>query len=195
MDQAGYRQFLQTRKLSNEQIEQSVAMVVRFEAYLSNCQPPSTLELASAEQALAFVDLLIDDGQNSFLDLAAVARYGYFSKNYAIYIAILELVDGSEALEGMYNKAGEVLGEEKRQALFAGIELPPLGVSNAEKAHLMRTVMQRLDATTEDQERNALFADSFRDLQEAYYLEDKKHYAEIGDFDEFLETKRRELIA
>ncbi len=37
--------------------------------------------------------------------------------------------------------------------------------------------------------------DSFRDLQDATYLGDKQQYAEIGNFDIYLETKRREFIA
>jgi len=48
MDQQGYRRFLQTRKLSDDQIEQHIAIVLRFEAFLSSCQSPTTLEQASA---------------------------------------------------------------------------------------------------------------------------------------------------
>ena len=195
MDREGYRQLLQTRGLSQEQIEQSIAIVEGFEAYLGGRQPASSLERASAEEALAYVSLLTFEGRNSFLELAAVGRYGYLCKNYPVYVAILELLDGSEALEGMHRRVGDELGEAGQRAIFAGITMPPLGLPNSEKASLTRTVMQRLEACAGEQALDAIFAGSFRDLQEVYYLDDKQRYADIGDFDTFLETKRQEFIA
>lgn len=194
MDREGYLQLLQTRRLSQEQIEQSIAVVEGFEAYLGGRQPASSLERASAEEALAYVSLLTSEGRNSFLELAAVGRYGYLCKNYPVYVAILELLDGSEALEGMHRRVGDVLGEAGQRAIFAGITLPPLGLPNSEKASLTRTVMQRLEACADEQALDAIFAGSFRDLQEAYYLDDKQRYANIGDFDRYLEMKRQEFM-
>ncbi len=158
MEREGYRRLLQTRGLSDEQIEQSIEIVERFEVILGNRQPPATLETASAQDTLDYVDQLNAEGKNSFFELAAVARYGYMCKNYDVYLPILELLDGSEALAGMHRRAGEVLGEEKRRAIFAGIDLPPLGMPNTEKARLTRTVMQRLEDCMDENESNALFA-------------------------------------
>jgi hypothetical protein len=112
-----------------------------------------------------------------------------------VYIAILELLDGSEVLEEMYNRVGEVMGQETRQAIFAGTQLPGLGVPNAQKSRLMREVMQNLEGCADEQKLSLIFMDSFRDLQDGSYLDDKMQYEEIGDFDEYLELKRKEFIA
>lgn len=195
MDQPGFEQFLQTRRLSVEQIAQHVATVAGFETFLNGRLPPLTLEQADAAATQAFVDQLIAQGANTWDNLVTVARYGRFIKNNVVYVAILELLDGGEAMEGMYRKVGEVVGAERRDAIFAGLELPPLGLANRDKARLTRTVMERLGQLVDAETCRQIFSDSFRELPEAGYLEDKKRYWEIGNFDQFLELKRQENIA
>jgi hypothetical protein len=195
MDKEGFYNFLQTRNLSDEQVEQQVAAVERFEAFLQAMQPPNQLEGASAEAARAFVDRLIAEGNNTENNLLALARYGRFIKNHILYVAILELLDGAEVLEGMYRKVGQVLGEQMRHAIFGEIALPPLGIPNQEKARITQVVMERLENQVDNETYRQIFSDSFRDLGDAGYLPDKTLYEEIGDFDRFLEVKRQQFIA
>ncbi len=114
MNIEGFRQFLLPRQLSDGRVEQYILIVSRFETYITRLKPPMTLENASGEAAQAFVDQLITEDGNSDDNLVALARYGYFCKNNALYVAVLELLDGEEAFAGMYRKAGEVIGEERR---------------------------------------------------------------------------------
>ncbi|MBN2148764.1 MAG: hypothetical protein JW726_15355 [Anaerolineales bacterium] len=195
MDTQGFMQFLQTRKLSDEQMAQHIAIVAQFESYLSTLTPPISLETASAEATQAFVDRLIAAGDNNYDNLLALARYGRFCRNNALYVAILELLDGAEAFEGMYRKVGEVAGAEIRDKVFAQAPVPPLGISSQQKARLTQVVMERLERIVDDETRARIFSDSFRDLADEYYLEDKDKYWEIGNFDTFLEMKRQEFIA
>jgi hypothetical protein len=90
---------------------------------------------------------------------------------------------------------GQVVGEQKRDAIFAEIDLPPLGISNWQKSHITRTVMQRLEQCVDADAYRKIFSGSFRDLRDAYYLENKKRYNEIGNFDKYLELKSQEFIA
>lgn len=195
MNIEGFRQFLLPRQLPDGQVEQQILIVSRFEACLASLNPPMTLENASAEAAQAFVDQLITEGGNSYDNLVALARYGYFCKNNVLYVAILELLDGEEAFGGLYRKAGEVVGVETRAAIFGEIVIPPLGISSHKKADLTRTVMERLDHLVDAETQARIFSDSFRDLPETYYEKDKQKYREIGDFDQYLEFKRAEFIA
>lgn len=195
MDTQGFRQFLQTRKLSADQVEQHIAITSRFEQYLGELYPPRTLEDASAEATQAFVDLLIAEGENSYDNLVAMARYGRFCRNNTLYVAILELLDGAEAFEGFYHRVGEVVGPEKRDAIFDNNPVPPLGISNQNKAQLTRSVMDRLIRLADAETLPHIFSGSFRDLQEAYYEEDRRKYWEINDIDQYIENKRSEFIA
>jgi len=194
MDKEGFRQFLETRKLTEDQMKQHFEMVERFEAFLSNFNPSTTLERCGAEETRGFVDKLVMDGECSYVNLLPVARYSYYKKNFPVYLAIVELLDGYEAFEGMYKKVGQVLGEQKREEIFNNIDLPSLGVANWQKAQLTRTVMQRLEECVDEQAYREIFSDSFRDLPDSSYLNDKIRYEEIGDFDKFLEWKRQEFI-
>ena len=146
MDKEGFRNFLQTRNLSGEQMEQQVAIVERFEAFLQALQPPLLLEGATPEAARAFIDRLMAEGNNTENNLLALARYGRFTNNKVLYIAIVELLDGAEVLEGMYCKVGQVVGEKKRDSIFEAIALPPLGTPNQEKVPITRAVMERLES-------------------------------------------------
>jgi hypothetical protein len=195
MNREGFCQFLLPRQLSDGQVEQHMLIASRFEACLASLNPPLTLETASGEAAQAFVDQLISEGGNSYNNLVALARYGYFCKNNALYVAILELLDGEEAFGGMYRKVGEVAGAEKRAKVFGEIEIPPLGTSSHKKAQITRIVMERLDHLVDAETQARIFSDSFRDLPITYYEKDKQKYQEIGDFDQYLEFKRAEFIA
>lgn len=195
MDEKGFEQYLKSRRLTDEQAAQQVAATLEFEAYLAGLTPPQALESASAEAAQAFVDRLIAEGRNSLDALYALARYGRFCRNDALYVAILELLDGSEAFEGLYRTVGEVVGAERRAEIFGDIVPPPLGIANHEKAPLTRAVLQRLEDMLDAEAFARVFSASFRDLPDAYYADDRRRYWEINDFDRFLEHKRAESIA
>jgi hypothetical protein len=195
MDKQGFREFLITRKLDEGQMLRYFAIVERFEQALGAHTPPLTLQTASAESTQEFVNTLIAEGASSEENLFALARYGRFCKNNALYVVVLELLDGGEAFAGMYRKVGDVVGEQVRDEIFDGIALPSLGVSNWEKSQLTRQVMQRIERLVDGETYRRIFSDSFRDLPDEYYLDDRKRYREIGDFDKFLEIKRQEFIA
>ena len=125
MDREGFRQMLRQRQVPEDQIEGQIALAERFEAFAG--EPPT------AGDARAFAALLIEEGLNTWDNLVVLVRYGHFIKNNPVYVAVLELLDGSEALRGLYQKLGQAVGEEQRDEVFAGIELPPLGTPSSEK--------------------------------------------------------------
>jgi hypothetical protein len=194
MDAEGFRGYLLARGLPENEIGGQIEAVARFERHLATLSPPQSLEQVDAGAARAYVDLAIGEGDNTYHSLLALARYGRFVSNDALFVAVVQLLDGAEALEGMARRVGEVLGEEARDAVFPS-PLPPLGLSSWEKARVTRAVMERLEPRLDDYSRDAIFANSFRDLPESFFGQDRQRYHEIGDFDRFLEIKRQEFIA
>jgi hypothetical protein len=195
MNTQGFCQFLQSRRLSDKQVEEHIAIVSRFEEYLCHLTPPLSLEDAGAEATQAFVDQLTKEGSNSYSNLLALARYGLYSRNDDVYRIPLELLDGAEVFEKLYRKVGEVAGEAHQSEIFHDIQMPPLGTPNKQKTHLTRIVMERINQSLDLETHARLFADCFRDLPDAYFEQDRLKYLEIGDFDQFLEYKRAEFIA
>jgi hypothetical protein len=128
MDREGFRQLLREREVPEDQIEEQVALAERFEAFAG--EPPTP------DDARAFAAILIKEGLNTWDNLVVLVRYGHFTKNNPVYVALIELLDGSEALQGLYDKLGQAVGEEKRDEVFAGIDLPPLGTPSSEKSRI-----------------------------------------------------------
>ncbi|MBN1450406.1 MAG: hypothetical protein JW963_05265, partial [Anaerolineales bacterium] len=127
MNREGFRELLKSRKLNEEQIDASVSMAERFEAFIADHGKPD------ADTTWAFCKILIQEGQNSLDNLLTIARYGRFIKNNDIYIAILELLDGAEAQPNLYQRVAESFGESVRDEVFAGVGAAPLGVPSPEK--------------------------------------------------------------
>jgi hypothetical protein len=192
MDQEGFRHILKGRGIPEEQIEQHIALAASFEAWRreQGIDGPPT-----AAEARAFSDLLVAEGRNSYENYLALARYGRFLKNDPVYVAVLELLDGSEAMEGLYNKLGRAVGEQKRDEVFAGIELPPLGMPSTEKPRVTQAVMERLERLVDPDTCRAILSSGLRDLQDEWYLDERSKYAESGNIDAYLERKGQEFIA
>jgi hypothetical protein len=192
MDREGFRQTLQGRQIPEDVIEQHIALGESFEAWLQEREiegPPT------AAEARAFSDLLVEERRNTYENYLALARYGRFVKNDPVYLAVVELLDGSEVLETLYDRLGHVAGPDKRDEVFAGIELPPLGTPSAAKPRIMQAVMERLERLIDPETCRAILSAGLRDLRDEWYLEERAKYAESGSVDAYLERKGREFIA
>ena len=78
--------------------------------------------------------LMIHDGQNTYENYIALARYGQFLKNDAVYIG------GVEAMDNLRTRLAQVVGEHKRDKVFQGITLPVLGTSNTQRPPITQAV-------------------------------------------------------
>jgi hypothetical protein len=189
MDKEGFRQMLQTRKLSDEKIEASIALAERFDQFLcdSDGRP-------SGESALAFSDLLIREGQNTQDNYFAMARYGRFIKNDDIYVAVLELVDGAEAQPNLRRRIGEAFGQEVRDEVFAGIDVAPLGLPSSEKPRYMQPAVERLEERVGKEECSRLLSGSLRDLPDEYYEGGRRKYRRAKDVDDYLRKRHQAFV-
>ena len=187
MDREGFRELLRDRQVPEAQIEGQIGLVERFEAYSGG--PPT------ADDVRAFSATLIREGLNTWDNLAALVRYGHFTKNHPVYVAALELIDGSEVLEGLYAKLGRATGEEVRDEVFAGITLPPLGTPSAEKPAITRALMERMEQLVEPETCQQILSGSLRNLEDAWYVDERIKYAESGGIDAYLERRGQDLIA
>jgi hypothetical protein len=187
MDREGFRQLLRERRVAEDQMEAQVAMAERFEAFAGG--PPTP------DDVRAFARLLIAEGLNTWENLVAVVRYGYFTGNDPAYVAAMELLDGSEALEGLYEKLAAAVGPEVRDEVFRDIPLPPLGTPTAERPRITQAVMERLERLVDAETCRQVLSGGLRDLEDAWYVEERAKYAEAGSIDAYLARKGDELIA
>lgn len=190
MDRDGFRQFLQERQLDEAAITASLSIVERFEDFLR----AENLS-ADANSARAFSAHMIDADLNTHENYVALARYGWFVENRAVYVAIFELLDGAEAMDNLHRKLGDAIGEQARDVVFAGIDLPPLGTPNTQKPPLMQAVMERMAETVDPAISRPLLTNSLRDLPDTWYSGLKEKFAACGSVDAYLEQKGDDYIA
>ena len=190
MDPQEFREFLQKREMEIEKIEAALGLALRFEAFCGERQHMP----ATASDLSAFSDLLMQEGGNSEENYFALLLYGRFMRNNPVFVAALELLDGSEVLDNLHRKVGEAYGDEARDELFAGIGLPPLGTPSTQKPAYTSALLERLENRFGQQACKELLANSLRTLPDEYYLEARKKFQQCQDIDAYLEQEGRAFI-
>ena len=189
MNQDDFRAMLQTRKLSEAQIEASIALAEHYQTFRTEAPTRST-----TENVWAFSKLLIDQGQNTEENYIALMRYGLFTEDDELYIAALELLDGAEVQANLYHKVGEVFSQKVRDEVFAGIGLSPLGLPSSEKPGFIHPIVIRLEKRVGRQEMKKLLSGCLRDLPNRYYARERRRYRTSKDVDHYLEKRRRAFL-
>ncbi len=189
MDRDGFREFLKSRKLGEEQLKASLEIAERFEKFILTSGDSS-----EAISAWNFSKTLIQAGINTQDNLLALARYSRFIRNNTIYVAFVELLDGAEAQPNLYRKVEQQFGESLRDEVFGGIGISPLGLPSPEKPFDMFPVLDRLIGTVGYAATEELLSACLRDLPDDYFLEEREKYLSAGDIDAFLQQKHQALI-
>ena len=195
MNREGFRKYLDSKDLTESEIEASIEIVESYETFLGGIGAQKTLGSSTCEEVQDFAVSMIDRELNSYENFVALALYGLFIENNGLYLGVLELLDGAEALDNLYIKVGESEGDARRDVIFEGIELPPLGNPNSEKPIVMQAVLERLEDQLDPETCKRILGSGLRDLNDERYLEDKRRYEESSNIDEYLEKKGDDFIA
>ncbi len=194
MDKEGFRAYLLDKKLPEEHLKPFIALVERFEGFLNEAGHSGALESATAGEVNAFSAALIVEGDNTWDNYIALLRYAAFAKNRPFFVAVMEYLDGQEALGNLHRKVGEALGEAKRDEIFEGVDLPPLGIPSTEKPRLTQAAVGRLEKA-DPEVCKAILSSGLRDLQDARYADVKATFEEAGSVDAFLKKRREDFLA
>ena len=189
MDLSAFREYLQQRSLSLAVQDQHIALVDKYKIF---CQ-----ELGDGPAgwtANAFIVELRRTGCDGYDNLLALARYGRFLNDHEIYVAVLELLDGSEVMDNLFRKLAVEAGAVRRDVIFAGIPLPTLGTSSAEKAARMQAVVDRMEHMLDPAGCRRVLSDGLRDLKDEWYLDERRKYQECGGIDDYLVRRKQDLI-
>jgi hypothetical protein len=186
MNKQEFQRFLEEREFPPERIGPFLSFVENF---TTTCERKSP-----AEAFPSFSAGMIAEKTNTYDNYYAIALYGRFIKDNMLCLAALELIDGSEALDNLYKKTGEFLGEARRDEIFAGVKLIPLGTPNSAKPAAMQVMIERLERADPNACKQTL-ASGLRDLPDEYYLSAKKKFGECADIDEYLLRKKQDLLA
>jgi hypothetical protein len=87
----------------------------------------------TTETAWTISIFFIKAGDNKEENYITLIRYYLFIKSFALYAALLELVDGGEVGANLYSRVAERFGIEIQDQIFSGIGVAPLGTLSSEK--------------------------------------------------------------
>jgi len=186
MDQTGFQAMLEERGVPAAKMESALALAGRFEHFAASRGGFST------QFAWDFSRLLIEEGQNCEENFITLARYGLFIRNNTIFVAFLEVVDGAEAKENLYNRVAAEYGEALRDEVFAGIGVAPHGLPTPEKPRTMHPVVERLEAALGAEACRALLAGSLRNLPE--YSAEREVFLSCAGVDEYLVRRKQQFM-
>jgi len=195
MDKDGFTAYLKERDCTGDAANEALAIVEGFETFLAEEGHSLDSDAAAMEATHAYSKRMIEQELNTWDNYVSLLRYGRFLGNDALFITALELIDGAEALGRLYEALAEAHGEDVRDRIFDGIEIPPLGTSNRDKPAAMGTAIRRLEAELGRKACIDLLKDSLRHLEDAWYADGKTIYEEAGGIDAYLERKGRDFVA
>ena len=194
MNREAFGLFLKSRELSDKEIMDSFEIVENCETFLQVGDRQQTIEYSNREDVQAYSFEMINQGLNTYDNYVALARYGFFIENNELYVGVLELLDGAEALDNLYKKVGETIGEKKRDEIFEGIELSPLGSPNAEKPRVMSAAMARLENQVDPEVCIKILGSGLRNLEDDWYQVEKQKFEDYGSLDAYLAKKGDDFI-
>ena len=190
MDQQGFRNMLLARGLNDAQIDASLKIAERFDAYLHE---PG--RCPSEDTAWAFSKQLIEDGDNTEENYIALVRYCHFLKENELFVAFLELVDGGEVAGNLYGRLGERFGDEIRDEVYAGIGIAPYGIPTPEKPAYLHPVILNLERQVGKRACSEFLSASLRDLPDEYFLHEREKYAQASDIDTYLQQRKEAFLS
>ena len=195
MDEAGFRELLGTRHLKPAAIERSVAVVRRFEEFLQRCRPDATAARATAGDVERFLEEL------ARIPRATPRRTPWpsaatpcLTHNDEVLVAVLERIDGAEVPANLSRKLAELVGEERRDEVFAGLEIPPISAPGEQKSAFMRELVERLVGRIDANTVTTALTSGLHHVPKEAFAEERKRYLAAPDIDTFIEDEHRRYV-
>jgi hypothetical protein len=187
------REFYRERSLTEEDAETAIKAVREFVEYLGT--RGGSLESVSVDDIREYVSLLISEDRNSMERLVAVARYCYLEKKHDVYIYFTSILGGRSVLPSISERIAQIAGEEKRDAIFEGLEAPPLGSPPEEFPKVTCLLMERLGTELDQGTCRRVLAGNHHRIPVEAFEKHKGWYREAGSIDLFLKKMHEEAIA
>ena len=189
MNELAFRTYLLEQKVDREQ---STAFISRLEA-MRTFQKTNDIEHLPRGVILQFTEHLVKTDPDTVLDtLRAFLHYGNFIEKYDYVAEVLDIAEAYNAMDTLYERVGEECGEAVRDAVFADVAIPPLGLDPETKSNVTKVVIQRLEAQVGEAKTIELLAPCLHGRPDEPKA--REDFLRLNDIDEFLALKHQELF-
>jgi hypothetical protein len=194
MDEQGFRAYLAGRKVEPEAIDRSVEAVRRFERHLESLAIPDGADRAGERDVHRHAAALVREGDNSEETMIALARYARFAGDREAWVAWLELFDGWDVPVRLSGRLAELAGPEVRDAVFGGMEIPPLGTPAGEKPPFTAALMERLGALVDQETCRQALTGNLHYVPSEAFTEERKRYLAAPNIDAFISDEHERYV-
>ena len=192
MDEEGFTKFLEKENMEKDKIKACINVVKGFDDFLK--KKGSTIDKTSSEDFYEYSTDLISRGENILENYVALLRYGRFSNNNTLYVAAMEVLDGSEVMENLSRRLCEEFGEDFRDDIFGETTIPPLGIHPKKKPGYTKKLISKLEDKIGVNQCAKFLNQGLRDRYEEWRKPDRERFLESKDIDDFLKNKRERYI-
>ena len=95
-------------------------------------------ETASVADFEAYIDHLMDAGENSEENILGVARYVYVRDMKEVWIYFAAILGGREILPSIEDRLEKIAGKDVAEEIFKVVKAPPLGSMPEKMEHVLK---------------------------------------------------------
>ncbi len=193
MNEQAFREFLETRKYTEEQIAAALQTVGEFEAHLAT----RGHDLASAPigDLRVFLDALIRDGRNTRERLLDLARYCWHAKRNDFYIYFTAIFGGLGVYDSIAERLESIAGKAVREEVFQDIAMPPLGSPPEAYPPITRRLMERLEQKLSAEQVRTVLTGNNHGIPVESFERHKEWFKELQSLESFLKKVHEEAVA
>jgi hypothetical protein len=192
MKEKEFVEFLSKRNQDEDDIVAAVDVLKEFEMYLAGAS--RSLDEVEVDDVKGYLSKIMAEECNSWERLLALARYFYVAGPTDVYIYFTAILNGREVIPSISKRLGEIAGEETRERLLKGVELPPLGSPPEAVPPVTALLMERLMELGPETCHRVL-AYNHHGIPLESFNKHKKWYEEAADLDAFLKKLHDEAVA
>jgi hypothetical protein len=194
LDEEGFRDHCIKRNVKEETIQVHIGVVNDFEAFLQKKYRNKDFSNSTPSDMQSFVAHLMETGKNTIDSFVALIRYANFVNKREIVAFLFEFIEGFGALEKLSDTLKQTIGESKRDVIFAGINLPPLGTDPKDKPKTTRRIMERLEATLDEKTLKEIMSSGLDVGPIEWYLPLREKFLKSQSIDDFLRRRHQEAV-
>ena len=194
LDEEGFRDHCIKRNVKEETIQVHIGVVKEFEAFLKKKDENKDFSNASPSDMQSFVAHLMENGKNTIASFVALIRYAMFVNKREIVAFLFGFIEGFGALEKLSDTLKQTMGESKRDEIFAGITVPPLGTDPKDKPKITKRIMERLEATLDENTLKEILSSGLDVGPKERYLPLRAKFLKSQSIDDFLSKRHEEAV-
>ena len=188
-----YDAYLDQRKVDPETREAYKRAVLKAMKYFE--EHGLVFEDADVSDFEAYIDHLMDAGENSEANILGVARYVYLRDMKGVWIYFAAIIGGREILPSIEDRLEEIAGKEAAEEIFKEVKAPPLGSKPEKYCDATSSLMKEFRERLSPEVYKRVLAGNHHNVPVEWFEKHKQWLVELdGDIDAWLKQMHEAAV-